>query len=105
MAKAGDDTRAETTDTTKAKTRAVARTMASEAMAKTNQGEVAEARKSDPVEIAEEPLAKTNDMEAAETTEEDAGTKTGHVIKTESEEYNVAVQKLEFEHYCGLLLS
>ena len=94
MAKAGDDTRAETTDTTKAKTRAVARTMASEAMAKTNQGEVAKARKSDPVEIAEEPLAKTNDMEAAETTEDDEGTKTGHVIRTESDEYNVAVQEL-----------
>ncbi len=94
MAKAGDDTRAETTDTTKAKTRAVARTMASEAMAKTNQGEVAEARKSDPVEIAEEPLAKTTDTKAAETTDDDVGTKTEHVIRTEREEYNVANQEL-----------
>ena len=93
MAKADDDTRAETTDTTRAKTRAVARTKASEAMAKTNEGEVAEARKSDPAEIAEEPLAKTNDTEAAETTEDDVGTKTEQVIRTESKEYNVAIPR------------
>ena len=78
MAKAGDDTEAEATDTTRAKTRAVTRTKTSEARAKINEGEVAETRKSDPVEI----------------TEDDAGTNTGHVIRTESEEYNVAVQKL-----------
>jgi hypothetical protein len=98
MAKAGDDTRAETTDTTRAraKTRAIARTKASEAMAKTDEGEVPEARKSDSAEVREETLAKTNETEAAETTE-DAGTKTGHVIRTESEEYNVAVQELGAE--------
>ena len=105
MAKAADDTEAGTTDTTRAKTRAVARTKTSETRAKANEGELAEATKSDPIEIAEEPLANTTDTEAAETTEDDAGTMTEHVIRTESEEYNVANQKLEFEHYCGLLLS
>ncbi len=97
MAKAGDDTGAESKDNARAKTRAVARTKASEAMAKTNECEVAETRKSNPVEIIEEPLAKTNDTEAAETTKDDAGTKTGHVIRTESDEYNVAVQELGAE--------
>jgi hypothetical protein len=95
MAKAADDTEAGTTDTTRAKTRAVARTKTSETRAKANEGELAEATKSDPIEIAEEPLANTTDTEAAETTEDDAGTKTEHVIRTESEEYNVANQKLE----------
>jgi Phasin protein len=66
-------------------------------MAKANEGKVAETRKSDPVEIMEEPFAKTTDMEAAETTEDDAETKIEHVIRTESEEYNVAVQKIGTE--------
>jgi hypothetical protein len=94
MAKVDDDTGAETTDTTtRAKTRAVARTKASEAITKTNEGELAEVRKSDPIEITEEILAKSTDTEATETTEDDAGTKTEHVIRTEREEYNVANQE------------
>ncbi len=110
MAKAGDETGAETTDTTRSKTRAVARTKTSEAKAKTNEGEVAETWKNDPLEITEEPLAKTTDTEAAETTGGNAGTKIGHVIRTENDEYNVAVQEIgteqiEFEDLCHLLFS
>jgi hypothetical protein len=93
MAKADDDTGAETT-ITRAKTRAIAKTKASEAMAKTNEDEVAEVRKSDPIEIAEELPTKTTDTEAVETIEDGAGPKTEHVIRTETEEYNVANQKL-----------
>jgi Phasin protein len=94
VAKADDNTGAETTDTARAKTRAVTKTKANEAMAKTNEGEVTETRKSDPVEIAQEPVAKTTDTQAAETTEDDAGTKTGHVIRTEGAEYSAANQTL-----------
>jgi hypothetical protein len=71
--------------------------VASEAMAKTNEGEVAEA----PKEVAEAPkddsaerdetLAKTSDVEAVETTE-DAGAKTEQDVRTASKEDDV--QKL-----------
>jgi hypothetical protein len=89
MAKAADDTGAESKDTARAraraKTMAVSRPMASEAMAKTREGEVAEARKVDSAQVMEETIARTNDVEAAETTE-DAGSKTAQDVRAESKE-------------------
>ena len=90
MAKAEDDKRAEATNNARAraKTRVVARTKASGAMAKFNEGEVAEAPKYDSAEVRDETLPKTNDVEAAEATE-DAG--------TESKEDDVTVNIYDFQ--------
>jgi hypothetical protein len=102
MAKAEDDKRAETRDNARARARAVARTKASEAVAKPNESEVTEAAIDDSAEIREETLAKTNDIEAAEM-REDAGTETEHEqdvrqnvrknVRTESKVDDVAVQE------------
>ena len=89
MAKAEDDKRAEATNNARArararaKTRVVGRTKASGAMAKSNEGEVAEAPNYNSAEVRDETLAKTN--EAAEATE-DVGTKTEQGVRTESKE-------------------
>ena len=92
MAKAEDDKRAEATNNARAraraKTRVVARTKASGAMAKSNEGEVAEAPKYDSAEVRDETLPKTNVVEAAEATE-DAG--------TESKEDDVTVNIYDFQ--------
>ena len=102
MAKAEDDKRAETRDNARARARAVARTKASEAVAKPNESEVTEAAIDDSAEIREETLAKTNDIEATEM-REDAGTETEHEqdvsqdvrqdVKTESKVDDVAVHE------------
>jgi Phasin protein len=102
MAKAEDDKRAETRDNARARARAVARTKASEAVAKPNESEVTEAAIDDSAEIREETLAKTNDIEATEM-REDAGTETEHEqdvrqnvrknVRTESKVDDVAVQE------------
>jgi hypothetical protein len=99
MAKAEDDKRAGTKDNPRARARAVARTQASEAMTKPNEGEVVEAAKDDSAEVGEEALAKTNDTEAA-VMREDAGTETDHEqhvrqhVITESKVDDVAVQEI-----------
>jgi hypothetical protein len=98
MAKAEDDKRAETRDNARARARAVARTKASEAVAKPNESEVTEAAIDDSAEIREETVAKTNDIEATEM-REDAGTETEHEqdvrqdVKTESKVDDVAVHE------------
>jgi Phasin protein len=96
MAKAEDDKRAETRDNARARARAVARTKASEAVAKPNESEVTEAAIDDSAEIREETLAKTNDIEAAEM-REDAGTDheqdVRQDVRTESKVDDVAVQE------------
>jgi Phasin protein len=97
MAKAEDDKRAETRDNARARARAVARTKASEAVAKPNESEVTEAAIDDSAEIREETVAKTNDIEATEMRE--AGTETEHEqdvrqdVKTESKVDDVAVHE------------
>ena len=93
MAKAEDDKRAEATNNARAraraaKTRVVARTKASGAMAKSNEGEVAEAPKYDSAEVRDETLPKNNVVEAAKATE-DAG--------TESKEDDVTVNIYDFQ--------
>ena len=98
MTKAEDDKRAETRDNARARARAVARTKASEAVAKPNESEVTEAAIDDSAEIREETVAKTNDIEATEM-REDAGTETEHEqdvrqdVKTESKVDDVAVHE------------
>ena len=114
MTKAPDDKGSETKATARATTRAVARTKASERMAKTNEDEMAEATNGHSTEIREDALAKTNNAEAAET-REDAGIETEQDIRTESKEDGVAVyiynfqklstEQLEFEHLSVLLFS
>ena len=85
MAKAEDNEGAETKANggarARAMTKAVARTKASEAMAKTNDDEVAEATKNGSAEVREDVMAKTSDDEAAETWEE-TGTETKQDIRT-----------------------
>ena len=85
MAKAEDNEGAETKANGGARARAttkiVARTKASEAMAKTNEDEVAEATKNGSAEVREDVVAKTSDNEAAETWEE-TGTETKQDIRT-----------------------
>ena len=92
MTKARDDKGSET----KANTRAVARTKASEPMVKTNEGEVAEATNGYSAEVTEDALAKTNNTEAAET-REDAGIETEQDIRIESKEDGVAVNIYNFQ--------
>jgi hypothetical protein len=85
MAKAEDNEGAETKANggarARAMTKAVARTKASEAMAKTNDDEVAEATKNGSAEVREDVMAKTSDNEAAQTWEE-TGTETKQDIRT-----------------------
>ena len=98
MAKAEDDKRAEAKDNPRTRTRAVARSKTSEAMAKPNEGEVTEAAIDDWAE--KETVAKTNETEAAEMREY-AGTETEQDVRqdviTESNVDDVAVQEIGTE--------
>jgi hypothetical protein len=96
MTKARDDKGSETKANTRATTRAVARTKASEPMAKTNEDEMAEATNGHSTEVREDALAKTNNTEAAET-REDAGIETEQDIRIESKEDGVAVNIYNFQ--------
>ena len=96
MTKARDDKGAETKANVRATTRAVARTKASEPMAKTNEGEVAEATNGYSAEVTEDAMAKANNTEADET-REDAGIETEQDIRTESKEDDVTVNIYNFQ--------
>ena len=96
MTKARDDKGAETKANARATTRPVARTKASEPMAKTNEGEVAEATNGHSTEVKEQALAKINNTEADET-REDAGIETEQDIRTESKEDDVTVNIYNFQ--------
>ena len=91
---AKDDERAETKENVRA--RAVARTKASKAMAKTSEDEVAEATKDDLADAGDEAMSKTHHTEAAET-REDARIETEQGIKTEIKEDDVAVNIHNFQ--------
>ena len=114
MTKARDDKGAETKANVRATTRPVARTKASEPMAKTYEGEVAEATNGYSAAVTEDAMAKPNNT-AADETREDAGIETMQDIRTEIKEDDVTVniynfqklgtEQLEFERLCGLLLS
>ena len=98
MAKAEDDKRAEAKDNPRTRTRAVARSKTSEAMAKPNEGEVTEAAIDDWAE--KETVAKTNETEAADVREY-AGTEIEQDVRqdaiTESNVDDVAVQEIGTE--------
>ena len=96
MTKARDDKGAETKANVRATTRPVARTKASEPMAKTNEGEVAEATNGYSAEVTEDALAKANNTEADETREDD-GIETEQDIRTESKEDDVTVNIYNFQ--------
>jgi oligoendopeptidase F len=91
---AKDDERAETKENVRA--RAVARTKASKAMAKTSEDEVAGATKDDLADAGDEAMSKTHHTEAAET-REDARIETEQGIKTEIKEDDVAVKIHNFQ--------
>ena len=97
MTKARDDKVAETKANVRATTRPVARTKASEPMAKTNEGEeVAEATNGYSAEVTEDAMAKANNTEADETREDD-GIETEQDIRTESKKDDVTVNIYNFQ--------
>ena len=96
MTKARDDKGAETKANARATTRAVARSKASEPMAKSNEDEVAEAMNGHSTEVREDAQANTNNTEAAETREV-AGIETEQDIRTESKEDDVTVNIYNFQ--------
>jgi len=96
MTKARDDKGAETKANVRAATRPVARTKASEPMATTNEGEVAEATNGYSAEVTEDAMAKANNTEADET-REDAGIETEQDIRTEIKEDGVTDNIYNFQ--------
>ena len=100
MAKAEDDKGAEAISNARAgaraRTRAVARAKASEAMAKANEDEVAEATNDNSPDVREEAMAITNDTEAAETWEE--AVEAEQDARIESKEDDVIVDIYNFQN-------